>query len=212
VADTGSGIPPEVLPHIFETFFTTKRKGKGTGLGLAIAQSVVSQAGGWLDVRSELGKGTTFLIYIPLSAAALTESVTADSSETTPIPRGHGVILVVEDQEMVRDFTASYLRGAGYEVITASSGDEALELVRSASGRVDLVLTDYNMPGMNGLELIEQLAYECPGIKSILASGFLDEEQMQRVADNGSIQLLRKPYNHKQALRTIGSVLGPDGA
>lgn len=209
VADTGSGIPPEVLPHIFETFFTTKRKGKGTGLGLAIAQSVVAQAGGWLDVQSEMGKGTTFLIHIPLSTAAVAEPAQAHEIEPSPAPRGHGVILVVEDQDMVRDFTAAYLRGAGYEVLTAPSADDALELIRS-SGHIDLVLTDYNMPGMNGLELIEQLAYECPGIKSIMASGFLDEEQMGRVTENGSIQLLRKPYNHKQALRTIGTVLARD--
>ncbi len=209
VTDTGSGISPEVLPHIFETFYTTKQKGKGTGLGLSIAQRVVTQAGGWLDVRSEVGKGTTFLLFVPLASAPVPGSVPEVTSEASPSPRGHGVILVVEDQEMVRDFTATFLRAAGYEVITADTADAALESIRSNSGPINLVLTDYNMPGMNGLELIEQLAYERPGIKSILVSGFLDEEQMARVEENGTIQLLRKPYNHKQALRIIDAALAP---
>lgn len=174
VTDTGSGIDPAILPRVFEPFFTSKPAGKGTGLGLATVYGIVQQHTGWVTVESQVGKGTTFRVFLP--AASLSPvSDKANSTTETPLG-GRETILLVEDDRAVRRTTASYLRRLGYEVWEASNGVEALELWRGRSKRPDLLFTDMVMPaGLSGVELTEELRREDPTLKVILSSGYSPE-------------------------------------
>jgi PAS domain S-box-containing protein len=203
VADTGTGIPPEVLPRIFDAFFTTKPKGKGTGLGLSIVHSAATQAGGFLDVESEPGRGTTFHVYLPLATGALTDEAAATKPALT---HGHGRVLVVDDLDLIRAFTEDFLQRAGFEVLLAGDGAEALALLEQESKPVDLVLTDFNMPGMDGLELIEKCAARWPAMKFVMASGFLEDEQRNRL-EKLKARLLNKPYHMSVATDLIAEML-----
>ncbi|MDX1950583.1 MAG: PAS domain S-box protein [Verrucomicrobiota bacterium] len=204
VSDTGTGIPPEIISRIFDPFFTTKETGKGTGLGLSIVHSVVAQAGGFLEVKSKPGHGTTFFIYLPVVDSAI-------HSEVKPIhnalPRGVGRLLIVEDLDLVRDFTQTFLRSAGFEVLVATNGPEALEILKNLEQPVDLVLTDFNMPGMNGLELMSEIAHLHPGMKFVLASGYLDETERDRILTEHKAKILKKPYNVREATNLILEML-----
>jgi len=204
VSDSGTGIPEEILNRIFDPFFTTKETGKGTGLGLAIVHSVVTQAGGCLEVTSELGKGTTFDVYLPLVDSDLTCEL--KKSEGT-LKKGSGRILVVDDLDLVRDFTQNFLRSAGYDVFVAAQATEALEILDRENGAVDLMFTDFNMPGMDGLELIEEVSRRWPAIKFILASGYLDDLERERIVNECGARILKKPYNVREASNVIINVL-----
>lgn len=204
VSDTGEGIPAEILHRIFDPFFTTKETGKGTGLGLSIVHNVVRQSGGFLEVTSEVGEGATFDVYLPLVEAELA----ADAQKPTAAPRrGSGRILVVEDLDLVRDFTQAFLNSAGYEASLASHGAEALEILQREGGAFDLVFTDFNMPGMSGLELIQEIARRHPSMRFILASGYLDEGERQRIVNTTGARILKKPYNVRDATALIHEVL-----
>jgi two-component system, cell cycle sensor histidine kinase and response regulator CckA len=195
VTDTGTGIPPEILPRIFQPFFTTKAKGKGTGLGLPIVQRVAQESGGFLGVDSAPGKGTTFHLYLPLAAEELTPVNKPTQSE---LARGVGRVLVVDDVDLLREFTKAFLETTGLTVLLAASGAEAVKVLETETEPVDLVLTDYNMPGMNGVELIEQVATRWPKIKFVLASGYLDGTTRQRILAAGA-SILSKPYDLNDA-------------
>jgi two-component system, cell cycle sensor histidine kinase and response regulator CckA len=203
VADTGQGIPPEVLPRIFDPFFTTKSRGKGTGLGLAIVQRVVQQAEGFIDVESQPGQGTTFLIYLPLAEEPVTA---APKPAARTLRRGSGRVLVVDDMDLVRDFTRSFLEAAGFTVLLAVDGPQALDLLEKQAEPVDVLLTDYSMPGMNGLELVERVIPRWPHTRLVLASGYLDEDCRARIHDLG-VHLLEKPYDMQDAVSLITEAL-----
>jgi two-component system cell cycle sensor histidine kinase/response regulator CckA len=205
VSDTGMGIPPEIIERIFDPFFTTKEKGKGTGLGLSIVHTVVRQSGGCLEVSSEVGKGTTFEIYLPTVDAEITKS--AATIEGPSMTKGTGRILVVDDLDLVRDFTENFLCSAGYEVFVASEADQALTILEQQGGAIDLMFTDFNMPGKNGLELIEEVSTRWPEIKFILASGFLDDSERERIVGHCGAKLLKKPYNVREATALILNVI-----
>ena len=199
VTDTGTGIPPEVLPRIFQPFFTTKAKGKGTGLGLPIVQRVVQEAGGFLGVDSTVGKGTTFHLYLPIAQ----EQVTPVSKPGQPeLACGSGRVLVVDDVDLLREFTKAFLETAGLTVLLAGSGIEAVQVLEKETEPVDLVFTDYNMPGMNGVELIEQVAARWPKIKFVLASGYLEDTTRQRIVRTGA-SILSKPYDLNDASELV---------
>jgi two-component system, cell cycle sensor histidine kinase and response regulator CckA len=195
VIDTGTGIPAEILPRIFQPFFTTKAKGKGTGLGLPIVQRVAQESGGFLGVDSTPGVGTTFHLYLPLAAEEITPVAKPAQLELT---RGTGRVLVVDDVDLLREFTKAFLETAGLTVLLAGSGLEAVKVLETETEPVDLVLTDYNMPGMNGVELIEQVAVRWPKIKFVLASGYLDENTRERILRTGA-SILSKPYDLNDA-------------
>ncbi len=199
VQDTGCGIAPDVLPRIFEPFFTTKAKGKGTGLGLPIVQRVAQEAGGFIEVETVLQQGTTFHLYLPLVEEQLTP-VAAPSQ--TPLARGQGRVLVVDDVDLLRDFTQNFLQLTGLKVLVASSGQQALKMMEEATEPVDLVFTDYNMPGMNGLELIEQISARWPKTKFVLASGFLDEATSALI-ERCNATILAKPYDMRAAAEAV---------
>ena len=206
VSDTGGGIPSHLLPRIFQPFFTTKAAGKGTGLGLPIVQRVVQEAGGFIEVESVTGKGTTFHLYLPLAREQIT--ATAGLAQMS-LAQGRGRILVVDDVDLLRDFSKKFLEMAGFAVLTAASGHEAVRIMETAANPIDLVLTDYSMPGMNGIELFDLVALRWPKTKFILATGYLDEKT-QASAENHNASLLLKPYAIQDVVKMIMEKLAAD--
>ena len=199
VKDTGYGIAPEVLSKIFQPFFTTKPAGRGTGLGLAIVQRVVQEAGGFIEVETQIGRGTAFQIYLPVAHEPI---ISADpKAEGAPLPRSTGRVLVVDDVDLLREFAQGFLEMSGLTVLTASSGHQAIEILKECEP-VDLVFTDFNMPGMNGVELIEHIAARWPRTKFILASGYLDDETRSRI-ERCKATVLSKPYDMHDASKTV---------
>ena len=174
VADTGAGIPPEILPRIFSPFFTTKEPGRGTGLGLSIVHSVVSKAGGFIEVESTVNVGTTFHIYLPIDVGPLTKT---DIEIRHALKKGTGRLLVVDDLDLVLEFAASFLKQAGYQVFTATSADAALKILAQQKLPFDLLFTDYSMPGKNGWQLIQEVTARWPVTRCVLASGYIDEAE-----------------------------------
>ena len=196
VKDTGEGIPPDVLPSIFDPFFTTKAPGKGTGLGLAMVYGIVKQTGGFIFADSTVGVGTTLTIYLPAAHGATAEPL-RPARELAEVGWGSGTILIVEDEPMVRAVTARALTRSGYEVLSASDGDSALELLEERQGRVDLLISDVVMPGMDGPTLVERARARYPDLKVLFISGYAEEQLRGRV-DNSARALLRKPYSIRE--------------
>lgn len=204
VSDTGTGIPPEIMPKIFEPFFTTKEKGKGTGLGLSIVQSIVIQSGGFIEVSSVVGEGTTFDIYLPIT----TEEVQTVPQQTeTKIYKGHGRLLVVDDIDLVLEVAHRFLTILGYEVLVAHDAEEALQIIYSQDKPIDLLFTDYNMSGKNGIELIYEVREMYPDMKFILTSGYIGEEEKNEIQQLPGVRILQKPYNVREAAELIGLLL-----
>lgn len=195
VMDTGCGIPPEHLRRIFEPFFTTKEVGKGTGLGLATVYGIVKQHRGWIEVESEFGKSATFRVYVPhCQQAAEPCALPAPPLQRSP-PRGTETLLVVEDEEPLRELVSRYLSGQGYEVLQAESGLRALEVWGQNKDRIDLVLTDLVMPEhMNGRELVQALLAERADLKVIFTSGYSAEVVGADMLLRPGLNYLQKPY------------------
>jgi signal transduction histidine kinase/CheY-like chemotaxis protein len=193
VRDTGTGIPPEVLPRIYEPFFTTKEAGKGTGLGLATVYGIVRQHGGWLTVDSEVGRGTTFHLYFP---AMPTRNEVAVAPEPLPgLERGTETILVVEDEPAVQRLTAAVLTRCGYTVHTASSGVAALAEWKARGASIDLVLTDMVMPeGMTGPALAARLREDRPHLKVVFTSGYSADIVGGEITRDPRVYFLQKPF------------------
>jgi two-component system cell cycle sensor histidine kinase/response regulator CckA len=200
VIDTGCGIPPENLRRIFEPFFTTKEVGKGTGLGLATVYGIVKQHQGWIEVESEPGKGTAFKVFLRRSVEAA-EAADKPSAEIA-VRGGKETILVVEDEEAVRELVCNLLAGHGYQILQAESGTKALQVWRASKDRIDLLLTDLVMPDqMNGRELAEKLWAERPRLKVIFTSGYSAEAVGKDFVLRRGLNYLQKPYHpHKLAL------------
>jgi PAS domain S-box-containing protein len=199
VADSGRGIASEILPKIFQSYFSTKVPGKGTGLGLPIVQRIVREAGGFIDVESVLGKGTTFHLYLPL---AREQTAPAAEAPKLPVLRGQGRILVVDDVELLRDFAQNFLEMAGFTVLTAKNGEEAIRILETSAKPVDIILTDYNMPSMNGADLVKRVSADWPKTRFILASGYLDEKTRAEVR-NQNATLILKPYTVDDLIKVI---------
>ena len=208
VTDTGSGIPPDVIDRIFEPFFTTKEVGKGTGLGLAACHGVVRDHGGDIAVRSRVGEGSTFRVFLPVAgedAAEGEEGADADS----PCPCGSGErVLVVDDEATVADLMAQVLAGAGYEVETAGDGAEALDRVREEPGRFDVLITDQTMPRLTGLALAREVRRIRPDLGVILCTGYSKAVTPDSVAAVGIRQVLMKPISPASLARAVADVIG----
>ncbi|MDH4321917.1 MAG: ATP-binding protein, partial [Desulfobulbaceae bacterium] len=194
VIDSGAGIPDEVLQHIFEPFFTTKEAGKGTGLGLAVVYGIVKQHEGWIDVDSKAGKGTTFKIYLPSSAA---EAETVVAPALAVELRGDGQrVLVVEDEEMLRGLIADTLEKKGFEVLQATNVDEALALFEREQGDFALLFSDVVLPGeQNGIQLADILREKRPDLPVVLSSGYTDQKSQWEIIEKRGYAFLQKPFN-----------------
>jgi PAS domain S-box-containing protein len=205
ISDTGCGMDAETQSHIFEPFFTTKETGKGTGLGLATVHGIVKQIGGEIWVYSEPGRGTTFKIYFPqVEGIAKTLQPTRVVSTS---PGGSETILVVEDEEAVRSLVRRVLESKGYVVLTASSAEEAARMCEHQQTKINLLLTDVVMPGMNGQKLAQLLGLSRPEMKVLYMSGYTDNSIVHHGVLDASTAFLQKPFTPDAVLRKVREVL-----
>jgi two-component system cell cycle sensor histidine kinase/response regulator CckA len=210
VEDTGVGIPPDVIGRIFEPFFTTKEVGKGTGLGLSTVYGIVKQTGGYIFADSEIGKGTTFRIYLPRHIVESEDEFLqrARKPEVTRDLTGAGRVLLVEDEDVVRNFAARALSRQGYEVLEAGTGVEALEIMQREQRRVDLVVSDVIMPEMDGPTLLKELRKTKPDLKFIFVSGYPDDAFRKSLDDGQDYAFLPKPFTLPQLAAKVKEQLG----
>jgi two-component system cell cycle sensor histidine kinase/response regulator CckA len=207
VADTGIGIPKEHLGKIFDPFFTTKPVGQGTGLGLATVYGIVKQTGGFITVTSDVGKGTVFGIFLPRFRADQT-AVQQEPERAQPRDvTGQDTILLVEDEEAVRSFAARALRMRGYNVMEASGGEEALEIVRKAAAPIHLLITDVVMPNMDGPTLVRAVRRIRPEMAVIFMSGYAEEAFRRNDEKAEDLHFLPKPFGLKQLAAKVKEVL-----
>ena len=205
VSDNGLGMDVNTLQSAFEPFFTTKERGKGTGLGLSTVYGIVRQSGGWIDVQSEVGKGSSFRIYIPRTEACAVPAMAPVAVQTL---HGGETVLVVEDQEAVRELTKTVLEAYGYQVLEAVNGAEALACVEQHSDEIHLLLTDVIMPGMNGMDLSKRLRALRPKLKVLFTSGYPSEVIARRGVVERDVAYLPKPFNPETLVAKVRSVLG----
>ena len=207
VSDTGQGMDKKTLSHIFEPFFRTKEVGKGTGLGLATVYGVVKQHGGQITCYSEPGHGTTFKIYLP---AIQTEQDLEVTTFETAIPGGTETILLVDDDDDIRELGATLLIDFGYKVITAGNGKEALEIYLREEDRIALILLDLIMPLMDGRQCLAEILRINPDAKVVIASGYSESGPANGVMSVGAMGFVQKPYDMRQLLTTIREILDKD--
>ncbi len=211
VSDTGCGMPAEVQEKIFEPFFSTKAIGEGTGFGLSVVHGIVKQTGGYIFVESRVGEGTTFRIYLPRhvedASEAGTETGAKDSGKPGKDLTGRGTVLLVEDEEAVRRFAARALESRGYNVLKASTGVEALDVLATHSDEIDLVISDVMMPEMDGPKLLQQLRKTLPDMKVIFISGYAEEALRRELAEDESFGFLPKPFSLKELASAVKEAL-----
>ncbi|MGH7703803.1 MAG: PAS domain S-box protein [Gemmatimonadales bacterium] len=204
VRDTGLGMDAETLEHVFEPFFTTKQVGKGTGLGLATVYGIVKQSGGYIDVKSDLGRGTTFVVYLP----EVEDAPRADERAVeAPIVSGTETVLLVEDDLAVRTLTRRVLERQGYRLLVAPNAEEALRVADAETGAIDLLLTDVVMPGLSGPRLAERLLPLRPGLHVLYMSGYTAAETIPRGAPGSGPSFLQKPFAPQTLLQRVREVL-----
>lgn len=205
VSDTGTGIDSELQEKIFEPFFTTKQKGKGTGLGLASVYGVVKQSGGHIWVQSEPGKGSKFTFVLPKTEEAPEAHGEAENGRL--LETGSETILLVEDDETLREILQTMLELERYRVLSAANPAQALEMVRTHTGSIDLLITDMILPGMNGLKLAERLDEWQPGIRTLFMSGYTERVDLEGSALQQAIGFLQKPFTRKALSRKVSELL-----
>ncbi len=205
VIDTGTGMTPEVQAHIFEPFFTTKEKGKGTGLGLSTVHGIVKQSDGYIEVDSELGRGTTFHIYLPRTEMSVPADVYQRPSQTSL--RGTETILIVEDEDTVRELAQRILEQQGYNVLTARRPSHATPLCAQYGSAISLLITDVVMPEISGQELVRRLKGSCPGMKILYISGYTDDTIDRHSLSNDNATFLEKPFSPTELARQVRQIL-----
>ncbi|MHB1025568.1 MAG: PAS domain-containing hybrid sensor histidine kinase/response regulator [Desulfobacteria bacterium] len=205
VSDTGVGISPENLERIFAPFFTTKAQGKGTGLGLSMVFGIVKNHGGCVDVRSEAGAGSVFRVYLPESPEG---AMKEKEATVQALPRGRGKILLVDDQEPVREVAKDMLEALGYEVITAADGLEGISRYRDLWREIDLVILDMVMPNLSGGDCFRRMKEINPKARVVLSSGYSMDGTIQNVMNEGILAFIQKPYRLEELSRVVGTAVG----
>jgi two-component system, cell cycle sensor histidine kinase and response regulator CckA len=185
----------ETKNHIFEPFYTTKEKGKGTGLGLATVYGIVKQSGGYIWVYSEAGRGTTFKIFLPAVEQECAPSTARPADAAVSLPHGTETVLLVEDEEGVRNLTKEYLEMCGYKVLVAEDGHRAMDVVSGHTGSIDLMMTDIVMPGVSGSDLARRVSALRPDIRVVYMSGYTDQAIIHHgILSSDDVLLLQKPF------------------
>jgi CheY-like chemotaxis protein len=205
IRDTGHGIDPANRARLFEPFFSTKSATVGSGLGLAVVYGIVAQSGGFIEVDSEAGLGTEFRVYLPLAEQPEAEPTEADAFD--PRSERSTVVLVAEDEEVVRRLARRILEREGFTVIEARDGEEALELCAVPGRRIDLVLSDVVMPRLGGRELVDRCLSQFPGCRALLMSGYTDDELVRRDVLDSRAVFLAKPFTPDALLRKVREAL-----
>ncbi len=209
VADTGTGMTPEIRQRIFEPFFTTKQANRGTGLGLAVVYGIVVAHHGFIDVESQVGVGSTFRVFLPLAESAVAAATATGSFE---FPGGSESILIVDDDESLRSLLATALSRKGYLTSTAASGLEAIELVSDPTRKFDCVLLDLNMPGASGIEVLKIIRLCRPGQRVVIISGHLTTETRAEFEQLGQRSFIQKPYRLDELGRQLRTLLDTKSA
>jgi two-component system cell cycle sensor histidine kinase/response regulator CckA len=217
ISDTGTGIPKDIMQRIFEPFFSTKEVGSGTGLGLSTVYGIVRQTGGFVGVDSQVGKGSTFTVYLPAyqSNEKTIEPKIEESREDKPGPdlTGVGTVLLVEDEDAVRVFSSRALRNKGYNVLEARSGEEALAVLEKEGGdKIDITVTDVVMPQMDGPTLYKHIRERWPNMKVVFVSGYTEDRLREQFKSGETIYFLPKPFTLKQLASKVKEVLSGEGA
>ena len=204
VTDAGTGIPNEIVDRIFEPYFTTKEEGKGTGMGLAMVYGIVKNHGGAIRVYSEAGHGTTFKVYLPVTTAP--EPAVREGRHETPVP-GSGRVLIVEDEDVIRQMATRMLEHLGYDVVTTSDGQEGAEYYEQHGSEIDLVIIDMIMPRMNGRDCFIRMKAMNPGVKAILSTGYGLDSAVRDMLGDGMIGYVQKPYVVGQLSEAVAKAL-----
>lgn len=204
VTDTGTGIPAHLLDQVFDPFFTTKQADRGTGLGLSTALGIVRGHGGTIQVSSQPGAGSTFSVLLPLMPAP--DPATAEESKPVVLNGQGRKILLVDDEELVRTAAATLLRRLNFEPVLAASGPAALALLEGSAQEFFAVITDYHMPGMNGLELSRAIQERAPGLPILISSGKLDAEAIKALACKAPAGQIDKPYGEAELARALSTL------
>jgi PAS domain S-box-containing protein len=209
VHDTGSGMTKQVKSHIFEPFFTTKERGKGTGLGLSVVYGVVNNHRGFVQVESEPGAGTTFIVYLPVEHST-EESGAGSPGRITRKQNAPQTILLVEDEEMLRDLGVIILESEGYRVLAAKDGVEAVAIFEEHRDDIGLVVCDLGLPRLGGREVFLKMKESRPGVRAIVASGYLEPAIRSEMLKAGVLDTIQKPYDFNELLTKIRSAIGPE--
>jgi PAS domain S-box-containing protein len=206
VTDTGMGMDEVTKSRLFEPFFTTKEKGKGTGLGLAVVYGIVQSHYGYVDVRSAPGEGTTFTLYLP--SLPRQDSSTASQEETrADVPGGAETILLVEDEDVLRELVGTLLREKGYSILQAADGEEGVRAYTQHADRIDLVVTDLGLPKLSGWQAFRRMRQLKPEVKVIVATGYLEPMLKSEIAESGVSEFIQKPYRPQEIFRKVREVL-----
>jgi two-component system cell cycle sensor histidine kinase/response regulator CckA len=210
VADTGTGIPTEEVDRVFEPFFTTKEVGEGTGLGLSTVHGIVKQAEGYVFVDSVVGEGTKFSVFLPVYKGEEVGDTRAGEAAKPVVVgdlTGESTVMLVEDEDAVRLFSARALRNKGYKVLEAKGGEAAIELFRNADGPIDVLITDVVMPNMDGPALVQWVRENRPGMRVICISGYAEETFRKRLDGASDIHFLAKPFSLEQLAGVVKEVM-----
>jgi len=204
VSDNGPGIDEQTSRHIFEPFFTTKEQGRGTGLGLATVYGIMQQHGGWIEVESQAEKGATFRVFFPADGEAVLREAPVEDED---LPAGTETVLLVDDEEIIRNMAKAILLQRGYSVMTAAEGHEALQVFNRQKERIDLVILDQTMPHLSGEEVLQQIIALKPNAKVLMCSGYAEHQLIDKFKAFGATGFLAKPYNMYALSHTVRKVL-----
>ena len=199
ITDNGTGIEASILNQIFNPFFTTKERGRGTGLGLASAYGIIKNHNGFIVAESEVGVGTTFSVYLPVSAQA----VVREELPEADFEQGEGVVLLIDDEQMILDVAGAMLEGLDYTVITAQGGEQGLDVLKHQGGEVDLVILDLVMPGLGGRETFERIRAKYPEKPILISSGYAMDSEAKSLLRKGKSSFIQKPFGMSELSRTV---------